>query len=687
MDNISLKINFKNYTVDSNTYTLIQRCELLSIMIPRFCFHEKLSIAGNCRMCLVEVSNSPKPVVACSTKVINGMEVLTNSILVKQIREHIIEFLLINHPLDCPICDQGGECDLQDQTLIYGSDRGRFKEIKRSVFDKNFGPFIKTVMTRCIHCTKCVRFIEEYGDRSTIGTLGRGVDTEIGIYSNDILKSELSGNIIDLCPVGALTSKPYAFKARSWELVGTESLDIFDSCGSNILIQTRSNEVMRVLPRRNDSINESWITDQIRFGYDTFKKQRLLVPYIKNTSNNKLVPISWRSGINYFISHFKKISSTLKDFYMFSGESLDVESLFMIRQFILQHNVKNINSISWSNNNHRSSYILNDKIKEIEFSNLVFILGLDFKIELPILNLKFKKSTHTNSFTKSTIYYIGTRIASNISQNHLGFSNRTAFSIFYGKHFSNHNMYNESKATLFSNASQHNAYNWNSYFPIDYKKIVHNVVSLKFGDIHKLELNIQGRTKSLLHDLKKYTPKFSYFVGFETFSRWNISNSSLIKVFQGSNFSEDVIDFDLFLPSSNFTEGSIRLYLNCEGRYQRTYPATTSPGFSIKDSNIIYTILCSLLNSASINHNSISYQLLHSKSLMLWVIPSFKKIGFIENTPFHLLDTHQNTVWFSRFNYTPTIKQFFGNNTYSKLSTVLNKMNLYRGADNNFFNL
>jgi len=215
MDNISLKINFKNYTVDSNTYTLIQRCELLSIMIPRFCFHEKLSIAGNCRMCLVEVSNSPKPVVACSTKVINGMEVLTNSILVKQIREHIIEFLLINHPLDCPICDQGGECDLQDQTLIYGSDRGRFKEIKRSVFDKNFGPFIKTVMTRCIHCTKCVRFIEEYGDRSTIGTLGRGVDTEIGIYSNDILKSELSGNIIDLCPVGALTSKPYAFKARS----------------------------------------------------------------------------------------------------------------------------------------------------------------------------------------------------------------------------------------------------------------------------------------------------------------------------------------------------------------------------------------------------------------------------------------------------------------------------------------
>lgn len=210
-----IKINLKQYSIDSNLHTLIQRCELLSIMIPRFCFHEKLSIAGNCRMCLIEINNSPKPVVACSTKVINGLVVFTNTSLIKQIREHIIEFLLINHPLDCPICDQGGECDLQDQTLIYGSDRGRFREIKRSVLDKNFGPFIKTVMTRCIHCTKCVRFIEEYGDFPLLGTLGRGGDTEIGLYSNSIIYSELSGNISDLCPVGALTTKPYAFKARS----------------------------------------------------------------------------------------------------------------------------------------------------------------------------------------------------------------------------------------------------------------------------------------------------------------------------------------------------------------------------------------------------------------------------------------------------------------------------------------
>ena len=207
-------VNLKEYRIDDKSYTLLQRCELHSVMIPRFCFHDKLSIAGNCRMCLVEIKNVPKPVVSCSTRVVNGLEVFTSNLLVKRIREYIIEFLLINHPLDCPICDQGGECDLQDQTLIYGSDRGRFREEKRSVFDKNLGSFIKTVMTRCIHCTKCIRFIEEYGDDSRLGTLGRGMYTEVGSYIQVMLTSELSGNIIDLCPVGALTSKPYAFKFR-----------------------------------------------------------------------------------------------------------------------------------------------------------------------------------------------------------------------------------------------------------------------------------------------------------------------------------------------------------------------------------------------------------------------------------------------------------------------------------------
>jgi NADH dehydrogenase (ubiquinone) Fe-S protein 1 len=614
------------------------------------------------------------------------MEVLTNSVLIKQIREHIIEFLLINHPLDCPICDQGGECDLQDQTLIYGSDRGRFKEIKRSVFDKNFGPFIKTVMTRCIHCTKCVRFIEEYGDRATIGTLGRGGDTEIGIYSNAIIKTELSGNIIDLCPVGALTSKPYAFKARSWELVGTESLDIFDSCGSNILIQTRSNEIMRILPRRNDTINESWITDQIRFGYDTFKKQRLLVPYVKNNNTNKLMPISWKTGIQFFIYNFKKLSNTLNDFFLFSGELLDVESLFMVRQFVTQYNIKNVNSFSWINNNFRNSYIMNSRINAIEFNSLIFILGLDFKIELPILNLKFKKSTHTNALVKNTIYYIGTKINSNIDMKHLGFSNKIIFSIFYGKHTATYNAFFENRPALFSRVDNHTHNHWDNYFPSSYKKIINNVISLNSGSLNQLELNVQSSTKSLINDFKNYFPLFSYFVGFDKLPIWNISNHGSLRVFQGSNFSEHIIDYNLFLPSSNFTEGTIRLYLNCEGRYQRTYPAVTSPGFSIKDSNIVYALLFSLWENTSSDSNNIN-SLVYYKSLLLWVVPSFKKIGFPEHHLFFLDFAAKQFFWVKRINYIPTIKQFLGNNTYSKISTVLSRMNMYRSVDSNFFNL
>lgn len=257
MSSISLVINLHRYSVDTMQYTLLQHCELLSIMIPRFCFHESLSISGNCRMCLVELKNAPKLIISCSTKVSNNLEFFTNSVLVRKAREMVLEFLLINHPLDCPICDQGGECDLQDQTLVYGSDRGRFSEMKRSVSDKNFGPFIKSVMTRCIHCTKCIRFLENYGSVSSLGVLGRGKNMEIGTYIDTLLESEISGNIIDLCPVGALTSKTYAFSARPWELSSVESIDILDSIGSNILVQTRSNDVLRIIPRCNTTVNES----------------------------------------------------------------------------------------------------------------------------------------------------------------------------------------------------------------------------------------------------------------------------------------------------------------------------------------------------------------------------------------------------------------------------------------------
>ena len=272
--------------------TVLQACELAGKEIPRFCYHERLSVAGNCRMCLVEVSpGPPKPQASCALPAGDGMEVKTNSPMVKKAREGVMEFLLINHPLDCPICDQGGECDLQDQAMAYGSGHSRFHENKRAVSDKELGPLIKTEMTRCIHCTRCIRFASEVAGVEELGATGRGETMEVGTYVEKALTSELSANIIDLCPVGALTSKPYAFNARPWELTRTETIDALDAVGSNIRIDTRGSEVLRVLPILNEDVNEEWISDKTRYACDGLKRQRLDTPYIRREGS--LQPASW----------------------------------------------------------------------------------------------------------------------------------------------------------------------------------------------------------------------------------------------------------------------------------------------------------------------------------------------------------------------------------------------------------
>ena len=299
-----MSINKINLTIDgldvevAEGSSVLQACEVLGLEIPRFCFHERLLIAGNCRMCLVEIEKSPKPQASCAIPVMPGMKVFTNTPLVKKAREGVLEFLLLNHPLDCPICDQGGECDLQDQAMIYGSDRSRFMEKKRGVEDKNLGPLIKTIMTRCIHCTRCVRFATEVAGVEVLGTTARGIDTEIGTYVEKMFKSELSGNVIDLCPVGALTSKPYAFTSRPWELRVTESIDTLDSVGSNIRIDARGTEIMRIVPRLNEDINEEWISDKTRFAYDGLKRQRLTQPLIRK--DGKLTPVDWLEAFYFY---------------------------------------------------------------------------------------------------------------------------------------------------------------------------------------------------------------------------------------------------------------------------------------------------------------------------------------------------------------------------------------------------
>ena len=275
--------------------TVLQACEIAKVEIPRFCYHEKLSIAGNCRMCLVELEKSPKPVASCAMPALDGMNIKTNTPFVEKARKGVMEFLLANHPLDCPVCDQGGECDLQDQSMYYGIDKSRFKENKRDVPDKNMGPLIKTQMTRCIHCTRCIRFATEIAGVTEIGAIGRGENMEITTYLEKSMQSELSANVIDLCPVGALTSKPYAFEARPWELKKTESIDVMDAVGSNIESIHMDGKLKEFLPRLNEEINEEWISDKTRYSCDGLLKQRLDTPYIRE--NNVLVKTSWEKAI------------------------------------------------------------------------------------------------------------------------------------------------------------------------------------------------------------------------------------------------------------------------------------------------------------------------------------------------------------------------------------------------------
>jgi NADH-quinone oxidoreductase subunit G len=381
------------------TYTVLQACEAAGAEVPRFCFHERLSVAGNCRMCLVEVKGGPpKPQASCAIGVRdlrpgpNGEPpvVSTRSPMVKKAREGVMEFLLINHPLDCPICDQGGECDLQDQAMAYGVDNSRYAENKRAVEDKNIGPLVKTTMTRCIHCTRCVRFTQEVAGVGDLGAIGRGEDMEITTYLEAAMASELQGNVVDLCPVGALTSKPYQNRTRPWELTKTESIDVMDAIGSNIRIDSRGKEVLRILPRVNEAINEEWISDKTRHIVDGLKTQRLDRPYIRE--NGKLRPTSWNEA---FAAIAAKLGKTKPERIGAIGGALaGVEELFALKALLQLLGAPNTDMQGRGGldpSMGRASYIFNTTIEGIEAADAVMIIGSNPRREAPILNARIRK--------------------------------------------------------------------------------------------------------------------------------------------------------------------------------------------------------------------------------------------------------------------------------------------------------
>jgi NADH-quinone oxidoreductase subunit G len=381
-------------------YTLLQACEAAGAEIPRFCFHERLSIAGNCRMCLIEVKGGPpKPVASCAMSVRdlrpgpNGEppEMFTKSKMVKKAREGVMEFLLINHPLDCPICDQGGECDLQDQAMAYGVDGSRFKENKRAVADKYIGPLVKTIMNRCIQCTRCVRFSAEVAGVPELGATGRGEDMEITTYLERAMTSELQGNVIDLCPVGALTSRPYAFSARPWELVKTESIDVMDAIGSAIRVDTRDREVMRILPRLNEDVNEEWISDKTRFVWDGLRAQRLDRPYIRR--NGRLEEASWREAFSAIAEKVK--ATTPQRIGALVGDLASVEEVYALRELMGSLGVRNLDCRGEGGNLvpalGRASYIFNPTIAGIDKADVILIVGSNPRQEAAVLNARIRK--------------------------------------------------------------------------------------------------------------------------------------------------------------------------------------------------------------------------------------------------------------------------------------------------------
>ncbi len=400
---LKIKVNEIDIEVEEGL-TVLQACEQAGAEIPRFCYHEKLSIAGNCRMCLVEIEKSPKPIASCAMPAADGMNIRTNTAKVEKSRKGVMEFLLANHPLDCPVCDQGGECDLQDQSMFYGIDKSRFKENKRHVPEKYMGPLIKTQMTRCIHCTRCIRFATEVAGVPELGAIGRGEDMQITTYLERAMESEMSANVIDLCPVGALTSKPYVFEARPWELKKTETIDVMDAVGSNIRVDTYGWEVKRVLPRINEEINEEWISDKTRYACDGLKNQRLDTPYFKN--KNKFEKISWKQA---YLKIFNKISTTSSDKIAgITGDMTNMETLYIIKDFfdktIKSKNLDSRTENYYVNQSSRNNYIFNSKIIGIEDSDLIILIGTNPRYEATILNSRIRKAYKKNG---TKIYSIG----------------------------------------------------------------------------------------------------------------------------------------------------------------------------------------------------------------------------------------------------------------------------------------
>ena len=590
---LKLKINNSEIEVEEGL-TVLQACEKAGVEIPRFCYHEKLSIAGNCRMCLVEMEKSAKPIASCAMPASEGMNIKTNTPLVEKARKGVMEFLLANHPLDCPVCDQGGECDLQDQSMFYGIDKSRYKENKRYVPEKNMGPLIKTQMTRCIHCTRCIRFATEVAGVEELGAIGRGEDMEITTYLEKSMESELSANVIDLCPVGALTSKPYVFEARPWELKKTETIDVMDAVGSNIRVDTYGWEVKRILPRINEDINEEWISDKTRYACDGLLNQRLDAPFIKYSG--RFDKASWKEVYNIIK---EKVKSTAPDKICgFTGDLINMDAMFIFKEFFNKIlNSKNIESRSdhlYLNAEKRENYLFNSSLNGIEESDLILLIGTNPRHEATILNARIRKAYLQNKINIFSLNDVGdltypykslngnTETIKDIVEEKNEISQLIKESkkplIIFGqsvlKSSSAEYIFESIKSFLKKNNKLSNE--WNSL----------NIISENASTVGGLDLGIYksiNGTNKVLSDLQNHDFEIVFLLGQDSL---NFKKKSEFIIYQGSHGDRGAEIADIILPSAAYTEQN-GYFTNLEGKLQKAYKASYPPGDAKEDWQII----------------------------------------------------------------------------------------------------
>ena len=623
---------------------IIQAAEQLGIEIPRFCYHERLAIAGNCRMCLVEVApGPPKPQASCALPCADNMVVKTNTPMVKKAREGVMEFLLINHPLDCPICDQGGECDLQDQALFYGQGKSRYREMKRAVEDKYMGPVIKTQMTRCIHCTRCVRFAEDIAGVPELGTFGRGEHMEVGTYIEQAITSELSGNLVDICPVGALTSRPYAFVARPWDLKKTESVDVMDAVGSAIRIDSRGEAVLRVLPRVNEDINEEWISDKTRHACDGLRMQRLDRPYIRNVEG-VLVETSWQEALALVADWMKRLPPD--EIAAFAGNLACAESIMALRDLLDNLGIANRDCQQDGTRfdaENRAHYLFNTTIADIEQADVCLLIGTNPRYEASIVNARIRKAWRNGL----KVYNLGIEADLTYPYEYLGNDLRLLSQIADGQDPLAEILSAAQKPMLILGAGAlarpdggeifaaarviADRYGfikegWNGFNVLHYAAARAGALDLGFVPAEG------GKHFSKIIDgCRRDEIKLVYLLGADEFDMERLANAFVI--YQGHHGDAGAHWADIVLPGAAYTEKDAT-YVNLEGRVQRTKRAVFPPGQAKEDWAIIRALSDALKQPLPYDN------LVQLRARMEKAAPHFANIGEIIPTAWPTAQSH-----------------------------------------------